>query len=203
MTSPDIINTQTLSAPQPFAEQAISPQTEMSGLAPDSRQSIFESARLAVDQTVEYAGDKFVIGYRKLLAGATALALATTGAGLFEPQATDAAASTLHSPQYLQRHCPIAVTVNVFTAGGSIDKKSGVSVQGKEIDSDTAGNPSPDDIVKYTWQISKADQFCGIVGVWGGPHYKSLNPTSETSRGGEYTDTSLSSANGLHLNEFF
>ncbi len=129
--------------------------------------------RIAVSAVVQ-------IGTTALLI-AGCLALTTSPAG---------AASTLHSPRWLREHCPIAVLVNVFAPGGSYDAKSGVTVRGKAIDGETAANPSAHMIVKYMWQISQQDHYCGIVGGWYGPEYRSLQPTALTSRAGEYNDYS-------------
>jgi hypothetical protein len=107
----------------------------------------------------------------------------------------------LESVAYMEKNCPIVVPVNVFVARGYTNEKFGVSVQGK-LTPITAKKPS----VKYTWQIPSSDDFCGIVGEWAGPKGPrdvSLRPTTQTAHGGEYTDTSLNSKNGLHLNEFF
>jgi hypothetical protein len=114
-----------------------------------------------------------------LIAGC--LALTTSPAG---------AASTLHSPRWLREHCSIAVDVNVFAPGGNYDSKSGVSVRGKAIDGETPANPSAHMIVKYAWHVSQQDHYCGIVGAWSGPEYRSLQPTSLTTHGGTYTDYS-------------
>ncbi|HSW85171.1 MAG TPA: hypothetical protein VLF79_00970 [Candidatus Saccharimonadales bacterium] len=120
--------------------------------------------------------------------------------------ATAATSKPPHSLRYLKRNCPIEVLVNAFVPGANHEKSNGVSVNAKKINGNTANNVSPYPIVRYTWQLSKNDQFCGIVGVWpnpSGPRSVSLRPTTQTSHSGEYTDTSLHSSNGLHLTEFY
>jgi hypothetical protein len=95
----------------------------------------------------------------------------------------------------------------VFAPGGTVDKKLGVTVHGQKINGETVRNPLHYPIVRYTWTLRKDLEFCGIVGEWPGitaPRDVSLRPTSQTAHSGEYTDsTSLDSANGLHLDEFF
>jgi hypothetical protein len=63
-------------------------------------------------------------------------------------------------------------------------------VRGKAIDGETAANPSPHMIVTYHWRVSPSDHYCGIVGVWYGPEYRSLTPSALTAQGGSYTDYS-------------
>jgi hypothetical protein len=184
------------------------PQAEIFGAAPDGQQGILASAQLALSHTVESMRDTLAAGSRKLLPGVAFLAgMAGTGAGvLYDAQPADASGPAVHSTQYLERNCRIVVPVNPFVAGGTHNKKQGVAVSGQKIDGGTAGNPLSFPVVKYTWHIPSSDEFCGIVGEKAGPKGPqdlSLKPTSQTAHGGEYTDTSLNSSNGLHINEFF
>jgi Bacterial Ig-like domain (group 3) len=116
----------------------------------------------------------------------------TKASGSFDPK---------HSPAWLQKHCSIAVPVNVF-AGYDTGSKFGVTVRGRKIDGNTADNTSPYAIVKYAWHITDGDRFCGIEGDWGG-FSRSLMPTSQTARGGEYVDHSFGkSLHGNYLSRF-
>jgi hypothetical protein len=138
-----------------------------------------------------------------LCAGLLAIALlglaAVPTAGAIEPLSRSilarhqsffqAKASTSSPPDigYLRRHCPIVVSVNIGAGAGHLTgKKSGVALQGKAIDRTTAQEPHAPPLMKYNWQISKQDQFCGIVGISYGPKYHSLVPTLNTARHGEY-----------------
>jgi hypothetical protein len=114
-----------------------------------------------------------------------------------------APAPALHSPRWLRQHCLISAFVDL---GGNkpTAHKDGLSIQGKETPITVDGTEEP--AVRYTWHLSKQDQFCGIVGVWPGPPrptFVSLMPTAQSSRGGEYLDHSLEKLYGTHLEGFF
>jgi hypothetical protein len=194
MTSPDM-----MSAPA-LAGAELEPQRNFMA-------SALDSARLALDRTVDYAGNALAaVNYRKLLSLGTAVSLIpstigsvltlTEGTAVAEgtPDATATTAPPLHSRRYMEKNCPIVVEINVDVPGGSAGNKRGLSVRGQKIDGDTAGNSLSYPVVDYTWHLSKKDQLCGIVGAWYGPKYVSLRPTSQTANGGEYTDLSQKDA---------
>lgn len=158
----------------------------------------------------QYAKDTLASNYQKGVAGITAVALAMIGAGVYKAPSADSASlkgsqpaaqtDSLHSPQYLQKHCKIAVAVNVGS-GHTPEHSDGLTVEGK--DTTTTIDGKPDQYARlYKWQVSDRDRFCGIIGVWIGPEYKSLAPTLETANGGEYLDTSVDTFSGSYLTEF-
>ncbi|HSW85170.1 MAG TPA: hypothetical protein VLF79_00965 [Candidatus Saccharimonadales bacterium] len=121
--------------------------------------------------------------------------------GIYKIASHHRSPAPLLSVDYMQKNCPNYVLVNVFVPGASSTEKFGVKAQAKQ---STFVDKKP--FVKYTWQLSNNNEFCGIVGVWPnptGPQAVSLRPTTQTAHSGEYTDTSLHSSNGLHLTEFY
>lgn len=116
-------------------------------------------------------------------------------AGLLLP----ATASALQQPDYLRQHCPIAVTVvGAITSTSQVSgHRAGVSLQGVRTQAPVDGFPEP--AVKYTWQLSKQDKFCGIVGTQGGKPVSqtSFTPTTVTARSGSYIDWSVNDPNPL------
>ena len=105
------------------------------------------------------------------------------------PRRSASIAATLHSPRYLQKHCPIEVAVN-FGSGHRIGSGGGVSVGSSKTHVTVNGKPNQY-AVRYHWRLSTHDQFCGIVGGWYGPEFRSLKPTTESAHGGIYIDTSV------------
>ena len=116
-----------------------------------------------------------------------------------------ATASALQQPDYLRQHCPIAVTVvGAVTSPTPISgHKAGVSLQGVLTQAPEDGFLEP--AVKYTWQLSKQDKFCGIVGTQGGKpiSQSSYTPTTVTARSGSYIDVVVNTPNPLDENEKF
>lgn len=110
-----------------------------------------------------------------------------------------ATASALQQPDYLRQHCPIAVTVvGAITSTSQVSgHKAGVSLQGVRTQAPVGGFPEP--AVKYTWQLSKQDKFCGMVGTLGGTPVSrtSFTPTTATARSGSYIDWSVNAQNPL------
>lgn len=132
---------------------------------------------------------------RKALGAGAALALAVV------PVSGAAAASLLHSHGYLRHHCRTEVAINVG-GGYPTNHKNGVYLQGRKVLLTLNGKPNQA-VVKYKWRLEAGKTFCGIVGVWFGPDYRSLRPTSESGnrRSGEYRDLSVEKP-GEDLQEF-
>lgn len=114
-------------------------------------------------------------------------------------------AAALLQPGYLQKHCPIAVTVvGAVNSTSAISRhKAGLSVQGVRTQAPLDGFSVP--AVKYTWQLSNRDTFCGIVGTQGGKPVSrtSFTPTTVTARSGSYIDWNVNTPNPLDENEQF
>jgi hypothetical protein len=119
---------------------------------------------------------------------ATITAAVLSGCGLLASSASPGmAAPGLHTPQWLEHHCPIWVYANILT-GYPDGEKQGLSLRAKWIQPNTLADPMTYSYIRFTWHVPAQDQFCGIVG----PFYrgdKTLTPTTETATGGTYIDT--------------
>ena len=107
----------------------------------------------------------------------------------------------LLSVEYMRSHCLVTATANVFVRGGDKTVTDHISIQGKKSDV-TSKKP----FLKYTWQLDKSDQFCGIAGEFPQPNgpskVVSLRPTVQSAHSGEYT-TDLNNKTSLPMAEFF